>query len=58
MINKICNNSLNYLIWKYKAFLEMQLEIDPTDSIGKALFLNPDDNELWNMKHLNDHRSG
>lgn len=51
LIKKIADNSLNYLIWKYKAFLEIQLNLDYKDSLNKAIFLNPDDEELWNMKN-------
>lgn len=56
LINKISDNSLNYLIWKYKAFLEIQLNLDPTDSLNKAIFLNSDDDELWALKRLNGNR--
>ncbi|WGS64399.1 CheR family methyltransferase [Marinitoga aeolica] len=51
LIKKIADKSLNYLIWKYKAFLEIQLNLDYKDSLNKAIFLNPDDEELWNMKN-------
>ncbi|KAF2956221.1 CheR family methyltransferase [Marinitoga sp. 38H-ov] len=56
LIKKIADNSINYLIWKYKAFLEIQLNLDYKDSLNKAIFLNPDDEELWNMKYLNENR--
>lgn len=51
LINRIADNSINYLIWKYKAFLEIHLNLDYKDSLNKAIFLNPDDEELWNMKN-------
>lgn len=58
LINKISDNSLNYLVWKYKAYLEIQLNLDPTESLNKAIFLNLDDDELWDMKKLNKNWSG
>ncbi|WP_175418568.1 MULTISPECIES: CheR family methyltransferase [unclassified Marinitoga] len=42
---------LNYLLWKYKGFVELRLGKNFKDSISKAIYLNPDDPELWHLKN-------
>ncbi|GAB6188926.1 hypothetical protein JCM30566_06650 [Marinitoga arctica] len=54
LITPLAKNSLNFLIWKYKALIELNLGNfkEAKKSIDKAIFLYPDDDDLWDLKKM------
>ncbi|KLO22375.1 CheR family methyltransferase [Marinitoga sp. 1155] len=54
LISNISEESIDPLIFKYKVILEIELNLNAKNTIEKALFLNPNDEELWNIKKIID----
>jgi chemotaxis protein methyltransferase CheR len=48
------DNPISYIVWKYKAIAEMNLKKldEAKNSLEKAVFLNPEDYELWYLDEL------